>query len=350
MSDLKNQLIAKTRELGFSECRIARAGPASYADLYQQWVAEGKHGDMAWMARNMEKRSDPRLVQEGARSVVVLALNYHQGDPKVTQEYRIARYSLNLDYHDLITLKLKDLDQWLTLKGGFQRYYTDTGPVLERNWASASGLGWGGKSTMQVHRRLGTWFFLAELITTLDLEPDTPSKDSCGKCNRCIVACPTQAITGPRKLDARRCVSYLTIENKGPIPEEFRQAIGNRIYGCDDCLVACPWNKFAVASQEAAFQARESIFSHTLRDFLGLTDDTFREVFAKNPIKRIKRPAFIRNVCVALGNVGKPGDLPALEDLSNDPHPLIAEHARWAVAEIRQRFGLSAGETAQPPP
>jgi len=350
MSDVKTQLLAKTRELGFSECRIARAGPASHADLYQQWIAEGKHGDMAWMARNMEKRSDPRLVQEGAKSVIVLALNYHQINDCVTQEYRIARYSLNLDYHDVITPKLKTLDEWLTLKGGMQRYYTDTGPVLERNWASASGLGWGGKSTMQVHRKLGTWFFLAELISTLDFEPDIPSKDSCGKCNRCIVACPTQAITGSRQLDARRCVSYLTIENKGSIPEEFRRAIGNRIYGCDDCLVACPWNKFAEASQEVAFHARESIFSHTLRDFLSLTDDSFRQVFAKNPIKRIKRPAFIRNVCVALGNVGKPEDLPSLEALGNDPHPLIAEHARWAVAEIRQRFGLPASETAQPPP
>ncbi len=350
MPDLKTQLLAKTRELGFSECRIARAGPASHADLYQQWVAEGKHGDMAWMARNMEKRSDPRLVQEGARSVIVLALNYYLDDPNVTQRYRIARYSLNLDYHDILTPKLKTLDEWLTLNGGSQRYYTDTGPVLERSWASASGLGWGGKSTMQVHRKLGTWFFLAELITTLDFEPDTPSKDSCGKCNRCIVACPTQAITGPRRLDARRCVSYLTIENKGSIPEEFRRAIGNRIYGCDDCLVACPWNKFAEASQEAAFQARASIFSHSLQDFLTLTDDSFRQVFAKNPIKRIKRPAFLRNVCVALGNVGNPKDLPALEALSNEPHPLIAEHARWAVAEIRQRFGLSTSETAQPPP
>jgi epoxyqueuosine reductase len=350
MLDLKTQLLAKTRELGFSECRIARAGAASHANLYQQWVAEGKHGDMAWMARNMEKRSDPRLVQQDARSVIVLALNYHQSDANVTHEYRIARYSLNLDYHDIITPKLKILDEWLMENGGMQRYYTDTGPVLERNWASASGLGWGGKSTMQVHRKLGTWFFLAELITTLEFEPDTPSKDSCGKCNRCIVACPTQAITAPRQLDARRCVSYLTIENKGAIPEEFRRAIGNRIYGCDDCLVACPWNKFAEASQEAAFQARESIFSHSLQDFLNLTDDSFRQVFAKNPIKRIKRPAFIRNVCVALGNVGKPEDLPALEALSTDPHPLIAEHARWAVAEIRQRFGLPASETVQPPP
>ncbi len=350
MLDLKTQLLAKTRELGFSECRIARAGAASHANLYQQWVAEGKHGDMAWMARNMEKRSDPRLVQQDARSVIVLALNYHQSDANVTHEYRIARYSLNLDYHDIITPKLKILDEWLMENGGMQRYYTDTGPVLERNWATASGLGWGGKSTMQVHRKLGTWFFLAELITTLEFEPDTPSKDSCGKCNRCIVACPTQAITAPRQLDARRCVSYLTIENKGAIPEEFRRAIGNRIYGCDDCLVACPWNKFAEASQEAAFQARESIFSHSLQDFLNLTDDSFRQVFAKNPIKRIKRPAFIRNVCVALGNVGKPEDLPALEALSTDPHPLIAEHARWAVAEIRQRFGLPASETVQPPP
>jgi epoxyqueuosine reductase len=190
---------------------------------------------------------------------------------------------------------------------------------------------------MQIHRQLGTWFFLAELITTLEIAPDAPAKDLCGKCTRCITACPTQAITAPRRMDARRCVSYLTIESKGPIPEEFRRAMGDRIYGCDDCLTACPWNKFAQLSHEAAFQARETVFSQGLRDFLSLTDEDFRLLFAKSPIKRIKRPAFLRNVCVALGNVGTSDDLPALLPLVEDAHPLIAEHAAWAVAEIRRR-------------
>jgi epoxyqueuosine reductase len=209
--------------------------------------------------------------------------------------------------------------------------------VLERDFASEAGLGWGGKSTMQIHRQLGTWFFLAELITTLDLPADTPAKDLCGKCTRCMDACPTRAITAPQRMDARRCISYLTIESKGSIPEEFRRAMGDRIYGCDDCLTACPWNKFAQVSQEATFQARESVFSKGLRDFLTLTDDEFRTLFAKSPIKRIKRPAFIRNVCVALGNTGTIDDLPDLERLVQDNHPLIAEHAAWAVQEIQFR-------------
>lgn len=340
MSDLiKSQLQERTRELGFADCRVAEAKPAPHRELYEQWVAEGRHGDMAWMERNMERRTDPRVVQPGARSVIVLALNYHQGDlPKSSAGgYRIARYAWNEDYHDLITAKLKALDAWLIGHGGQQRYYVDTGPVLERDWASEAGLGWGGKSTMQIHRSLGTWFFLAELITTLEIEPDAPAKDLCGKCTRCIAACPTQAITAPRRLDARRCVSYLTIESKGPIPEEFRRAMGDRIYGCDDCLTACPWNKFAQLSHEAAFQSREAVFSNRLRDFLTLTDEDFRALFAKSPIKRIKRPAFLRNVCVALGNTGTRDDLPALLPLVEDEHPLIAEHAAWAVQEIQRR-------------
>ncbi len=338
MSDLKSLLRARALELGFADCRVARAAPAEHRRLYEQWVADGCHGDMAWMARNMERRMDPTLVQPGALSIIVLAMNYHQGPGHPAPDYRIARYAWNEDYHDLIERRLLDLDSWLTAHGGTQRRYVDTGPVLERNWASAAGLGWGGKSTMQIHRKLGTWFFLAELITTLEIEPDPPSRDHCGTCTRCISACPTQAITAPRRLDARRCVSYLTIENKGPIPLEFRRAIGDRIYGCDDCLIACPWNKFAEISQEASFQARQSIFNHRLRDFLSLDDDGFRSLFAKSPIKRIKRHAFLRNVCVALGNTGTQDDLPALLPLTKDPHPLIAEHAAWAISEIRARF------------
>ena len=338
MSDLKSQLIAKALELGFGDCRVAEAKPAPHRELYEQWVAEGKYGDMAWMARNMDRRTDPRVVQPGARSVIVLALNYFQGEAQPGPGgYRIARYAWNEDYHDLIVAKLKQLDAWLIEQGGTQRYYVDTGPVLERDFASEAGLGWGGKSTMQIHRQFGTWFFLAELITTLDIQPDTPAKDLCGKCTRCITACPTQAITAPRRMDARRCVSYLTIEHKGSIPEEFRRAMGDRIYGCDDCLTACPWNKFAQISHEATFQARETVFLQNLRDFLTLTDDSFRALFAKSPIKRIKRPAFLRNVCVALGNVGTLDDLPALMRLVKDENPLISEHANWAVQEIQHR-------------
>jgi epoxyqueuosine reductase len=335
-AEIKSALLVKVQALGFDDCRVAPALPAAHRALFEQWIAEGKHGDMAWMARNVERRTDPRVVLPGARSVIVLALNYYQGSGP-ENDYRIARYAWNDDYHDLIEKKLRELDAFLTSQGGTQKPYVDTGPVLERDFASEAGLGWGGKSTMQIHRHLGTWFFLADILTTLDLPADTPAKDMCGKCTRCIDACPTQAITAPRRMDARRCISYLTIESKGSIPLEFRRAIGDRIYGCDACLDACPWNRHAQESREATFQARETVFSKSLRDFLALTEDEFRALFAKSPIKRIKRPAFLRNVCVALGNGGRWDDLPALEAAAADPHPLIAEHAAWAIAEIRQR-------------
>ena len=190
---------------------------------------------------------------------------------------------------------------------------------------------------MQIHPRLGTWFFLAEILTTLELEPDIPLGNHCGNCTHCLSACPTQAITAPHRLDARRCISYLTIENPGPIPLEFRQAIGDRIYGCDTCLDVCPWNRFATLSREAAFHARQTIFEKRLRDFLDLDDPAFRTLFAKSPINRVKLPRFLRNVCVVLGNTGTPDDLPALTQAANNPDPLVAEHARWASAEIRAR-------------
>ena len=336
---LKDELKQRALALGFAECRVARAAPAAHREWYEQWVAEGRHGEMAWLARNMERRGDPRLVVPGAKSVIVLATNYWQGEARPERDgaYRIARYAWNEDYHDLIEGRLWELDRFLVEQGGTQRHYVDTGPVLERDFASEAGLGWGGKSTMQIHRRLGTWFFLAEILTTLELEPDVPARDHCGSCTRCIAACPTQAITAPRRLDARRCVSYLTIENKGAIPLEFRRALGGRIYGCDDCLDACPWNRFAEASREAAFQARESVFQKRLRDFLALDDEAFRALFRKSPIKRIKRRGFLRNVCVALGNTGGTEDLPALRAAAEDPDPLIAEHASWAIAEIEAR-------------
>ncbi|MEZ0387599.1 MAG: tRNA epoxyqueuosine(34) reductase QueG [Verrucomicrobium sp.] len=328
------------RLLGFSDCRIALARPAAHRELYQQWVAEGKYGDMAWMAKNVDRRSDPQLVLPGAKSIVVFALNYFQGGDEQpgNLEGRIARYAWNNDYHDLIDKKLKAMNEFLAGRGGTQRFYVDTGPVLERDFASESGLGWGGKSTMQIHRALGTWFFLAEILTTLELAPDTPARDLCGRCTRCIDACPTQAITAPRRMDARKCISYLTIESKSSIPLEYRRAIGDRLYGCDECLTACPWNRFAEASHEAWFQARDSVFGMRLRDMLKLDDEQFRALFAKSPIKRIKRPAFLRNVCVVLGNVGTEEDLPELEQAALDEHPLISEHALWAIEEIRARF------------
>jgi epoxyqueuosine reductase len=326
------------RELGFDDCRIAQAREATHAREFREWLADGKQADMAWMERAPERRCDPREVLPGCRSVICLAMNYHPGDSPFPDGYpcgyRIARYAWNDDYHDLIEKRLTDFVERLRTLGGEHKPYVDTGPVLERDFATDSGLGWNGKSTVQIHRRLGTWFFLAEVLTTLELESDVPFGDHCGKCTRCIDACPTAAITAPHQLDARRCISYLTIEHKGPIPEEFREAIGDRIYGCDDCLDACPWNRFAAVSREATFHARQSVFSKRLRDFLDLDDDGFRALFAKSPIKRIKRARFLRNVCIALGNTGGEEDVPALRRAASDPDPLVAEHAAWALDRI----------------
>jgi len=341
MSQMVEQIKSWAAELGFDDCRIATAKRATHADDFLEWIEEGKNGGMGWMERNPQRRCDPREVLEGCKSLICLAINYHTGSNPFPEnhpaDYRIARYSWNEDYHDLIEKRLAEFDSKLKEIGGTQRYYVDTGPVLERDFATDSGLGWNGKSTVQIHRHLGTWFFLAELLTTLDLSADPAFGDHCGKCTRCIQACPTQAITAPHKLDARRCVSYLTIEHKEAIPLEFRRAIGNRIYGCDDCLDACPWNRFAKLSREITFQARPAIFSHQLRDFLSMNDEAFRQIFAKSPIKRIKRPRFLRNVCVALGNVGSKEDLSALRIAAVDPDPLISEHAAWAILEIEAR-------------
>lgn len=329
-------------ELGFDDCRIAPAKRASHADDFDEWLTDGRNGEMQWLERNPARRCDPREVLEGCKSVICLAVNYYTGRSPFpnghAEDYRIARYSWNQDYHDLVEKRLADFDAKLKTLGGTQRYYVDTGPVLERDFATDAGLGWNGKSTVQIQRHLGTWFFLAELLTTLNLAPDAPFGDHCGKCTRCIDACPTGAITSPHKLDARRCISYLTIEHKGAIPMKFRRAIGDRIYGCDDCLDACPWNRFAKISREISFQARPAIFAYSLVEFLGMDGETFRTVFAKSPIKRIKRERFLRNVCVALGNTGSEKDLPALERAKTDPDPLISEHADWAIREIKVRM------------
>ena len=334
---MKAELLALAQSLGFDLCRIAPCVAPPHADAFRQWLADGRAGDMAWLERNQDRRTDPQQVVPGAKSVIVLGMNYWQGEEPPTVG-RIARYAWGDDYHDLIEGKLQIIDDWLAARGGRQRHYVDTGPVLERDFAALAGAGWHGKSTMLIHPKLGTWFFLAELLTTLDFAPDAPMADHCGKCTRCITACPTGAITAPQQLDARRCVSYLTIENKGPIPEEFRVAMGDRIYGCDDCLTACPWNRFAQASSESSFAAREFVHGWALRDFLALDDDAFRALFRKSPIKRIKRRGFLRNVCVALGNVGTADDLPTLEKAAHDPEPLIAEHAQWAIRRLRERL------------
>jgi epoxyqueuosine reductase len=302
---------------------------------------------MAWMARNSEKRLDPQLVLPGARSIIVLALNYWQGESTGNSpRTRIARYAWGDDYHDVMLAKLRELDEFLRASGGEQKCYVDTGPVVERDFAAESGVGWHGKSTMLIDARLGTWFFLGEILTTLELPTDEPQPARCGSCTRCITACPTGAITRPHRLDARRCISYLTIELKGAIPLEFRPLIGDRIYGCDACLEVCPWNRFAAASRETAFAARPALATMQLRDYLYLDDEQFRTLFRGSPIKRIKRRGLLRNVCVALGNVGTAEDLPSLRRVAADGDPLIAEHATWAIAQIESRL-VAAPEEAE---
>lgn len=334
---LKDQLVSLAQTVGFDLCRVTTAEAAPHLESFQRWLAEGKHATMDWLVRGAEKRGELDLVLPGVRSIIVLATNYFQGLNANLNQGQIARYAWGKDYHDIIEPRLAELAQFLEKQGGRQKSYTDTGPVLERDFAARAGIGWHGKSTMILNKELGTWFFLSVILTTLDIEPDAPANNHCGSCTRCMVACPTNAITSSHHLDARRCISYLTIENKGAIPPEFRKAIGNRIYGCDDCLTACPWNRFAKTSSEINFLATEATSITQLRDYLTWNDDEFRTYFRGSPIKRIKRRGFLRNVCVALGNVGTEADLPALMNLTNDAEPLISEHAQWAISEILTR-------------
>jgi epoxyqueuosine reductase len=348
---LKEQLVSFAHEIGFNSCRIAECTAPAHATEFREWLREGAHGEMNYMERGEEKRCDPQKVLLGARSIVVLALNYFQGEQVQASEAiakgKIARYAWGDDYHQVVERKLDKIDKFLREFGGRQKCYVDTGPILERDHAAQAGMGWHGKSTMLIDEQLGTWFFLAEILTTLQLTPDEPVPDRCGTCERCIKACPTGAITAPHRLDARRCISYLTIELKGSIPLELRPLIGDRIFGCDDCLDACPWNRFAQISHETAFSARQSTTGMSLREYLELNDAEFRALFKNSPIKRIKRRGFLRNVCVALGNVGDEFDLPALEAVASDPEPLIAEHARWAIHQIRARRETSPCDSQQ---
>jgi epoxyqueuosine reductase len=349
-TEVKTQLVDLAHDLGFDSCRVAACSPPAHVEQFGEWLDQGAHGEMGYLARGEEKRREPQKILPGAKSIIVLALNYFHSEPewrlaqaeKPGLRGRIARYAWGDDYHELIDARLRKLDNFLREFGGTQKCYVDTGPVLERDYAATAGIGWHGKSTMLIDEKLGTWFFLAEILTTLELPADAPARDRCGTCERCIKACPTGAITAPHKLDARLCISYLTIELKSSIPLELRTVIGDRIFGCDDCLDACPWNRFAKVSRESAFAAQRSTTAFSLRDYLALNDAEFRNLFRNSPIKRIKRRGFLRNVCVALGNVGTGDDLPALERAALDAEPLIAEHARWAIQQIQQRSLTSA--------
>jgi epoxyqueuosine reductase len=317
------------------------------------WLAQGCHGDMAWMARNAARRDHPTAILAQARSLIAVALNYFTpySQSRDTRRGRISRYAWGDDYHDLLLPKLRSLQATLhaLAPDAESVAYVDTGPVLEKPWAARAGLGWQGKHTNLIDPRRGSWFFIGEIITTAvftkdegrSLAPRARTRDEnaslCGKCTKCIEVCPTRAITGPYELDARRCISYLTIEHKGSIPVELRPLIGNHIYGCDLCQDICPWNRFATPTPEPGFQPRAGNLNPTLISLMTLTDEEFRQRFRKSPIKRIKRARFLRNVAVALGNSGDPAALPVLARAATDPEPLIREHVQWAIAEIERR-------------
>ena len=341
---MKTGIRQRARELGFEEFRVTSAAAPATADHFHDWLDRGEHGEMAWLQRNAAKRVDPQRVLPGAKSVLVLAASYEAKDSQTDAGSRrggvIARYARFDDYHLVLGERLRALAGFVNALGGAETrslWYVDTGPLLERDLAQRAGLGFAGKHTNLISRRLGNWFFLAEIITTLELEPDEPEKNHCGRCTRCLAACPTNAIVAPFQLDARKCISYLTIELKGSIPVELRPALGNRIYGCDDCLAACPWNRFAQEGKLMKGHARPNLESPDLIELLQLDEAGFKTRFAGTPILRTKRRGLLRNVCVALGNTGDGDGLPYLEKASHDPEPLIAEHARWAVREIESR-------------
>ena len=340
MLEEKVKLIAQ--DLGFDDCKFTRAKEASHSQEFQKWLDENKNGDMEWMENNPERRKDPRLLLQGASTVIVLALNYFPIDKGVSNKSgigRFAKYAWGNDYHDVIDKKLKNFAKALEELGGEQRFYVDYGPILERDFATDAGVGWNGKSTVQIHPKLGTWFFLAELVTTLDLNPDQPMPNRCGSCTKCIDCCPTDAITAPNIMDPRRCISYFTIEHKGSIPSEFREPIGDRVFGCDDCLEVCPWNRFANASKEVKFAVREFV-DMPLINFLELNESDFRDLFRKSPVKRLGRERFLRNVCIAIGNSGKEKDIPHLRKALNEESELIREHAQWAIDTIKSRSSI----------
>ncbi|MBX3746754.1 MAG: tRNA epoxyqueuosine(34) reductase QueG [Verrucomicrobiae bacterium] len=343
---MRNRLVRRALELGFDACGVSRATPPESAERYRSWLADGCHGTMGYLERTAEKREDPGRVLEGVRSVVVLAASYHASgwlgeEPGKVGRGVVARYARHDDYHEVLASRLKVLAEEVNRWGGEgtrSLWYVDTGPILERDVAQRAGVGFIGKHTNLIGRRMGNWIFLAEILTTAVIEEDAPERNQCGNCERCLTACPTGAITEPFRLDARRCISYLTIELKGSIPEGLRPAVGNRIFGCDDCLAACPWNRFAVEGRLMAGHRRADFHQPELVEWLALDDAAFRARFAGTPMLRVKRRGLLRNVCVALGNTGSPAEIPALERAASDPEPLVAEHARWAIDQIRRRM------------
>jgi epoxyqueuosine reductase len=331
----------KALALGFDAVGFAPAslGPAARARL-AAFLAAGRHGEMGWLAERTEQRGDPRALWPDAKSVICLGLSYAPAeDPFATlarpNAGNISVYARNRDYHDVAKGMLKHLGQFVASRFRADiKVFVDTAPVSEKPLAALAGLGWQGKHTNLVSRAHGSWLFLGEIYTTLELPPDAPHADRCGTCARCMRACPTDAFPAPYQLDATRCISYLTIEHAGPIPHELRPAMGNRIYGCDDCLAVCPWNRFAQATRHAKLQARPDLIAPDLGELAALNDAAFRARFAGSPVKRIGRDRFVRNVLVAIGNSGDASLAPAAARLTADKNPVVAEAAKWAVGRL----------------
>ena len=339
---IEARIKAEAAALGFVACGIARADAAPKSgERLRQWLDEGRHGGMIWMEERAHHRAAPAALWSDVRSVIALGMSYAPAvDPLALagegEVGRISVYAQGGDYHDVVKRALKALGRWLAREAGCDlKVFVDTAPGMEKPLSEAAALGRQGKHTNLVSRDHGSWLFLGAIYTTLDLAPDTPGSDTCGSCDACQRACPTDAFPAPYRLDARRCISYLTIEHAGPIPEEFRQGIGNRIYGCDDCLAVCPWNKFAAsASANMAFHPRAELTAPALADLLALDDAAFRQVFSGSPIKRIGRNRMVRNAAIAAGNSGSPTLIPALDRLLGDDDPVVAEAAAWARGRL----------------
>jgi epoxyqueuosine reductase len=344
---LKERLAAKARALGFDLCRIAAPDAIPEApERLAIWLGEGAHGDMDWMAANAPRRADPRALWPDVRSVAMLGMNYGaESDPLEALEDRsagnISVYARHRDYHDLIKGKLKQLASWLVSEAKRNgaadadfKVFVDTAPVMEKPLAAAAGIGWQGKHTNLVSREFGSWLFLGAIFTTLDFAPDEAEADHCGSCSACLDICPTRAFPAPYQLDARRCISYLTIEHRGQIPREFRATIGNRIYGCDDCLAVCPWNKFAATAREAKLQARGDLVAPRLMMLAALDDTSFRALFSGSPIKRIDHARFLRNVLIAIGNSGDPELASIAQEKLAHESPLVRGMAVWTLARL----------------
>ena len=348
--DAKALIRAEALRLGFDACGFADAAAAwPNGDWLAAFVAEGLHGEMGWMAQTLERRSHPTAMWADARSAIVLGVNYGPDHDPLTALEDPTRAALSVyaqgdDYHEVIKKRLKRLAGWVQGRfGGEVKVFVDTAPLMEKPLAQRAGLGWQGKHTNLVSRPFGSWLFLGSVLTSLDLAPDAAEIDHCGSCQACLDICPTNAFPAPYRLDARRCISYLTIELAGPVPEDLRPALGNRIYGCDDCLAVCPWNKFAAAAREIRLQARPALEGPVLADLAALDDAAFRGLFSKSPVKRIGRDRFVRNVLYAIGNSGDPALAPAARDLLNDPSDVVRDAAAWALAALTPAGAQSPG-------